>query len=86
MVFGILALDATDITPKRYIVWTAPAPDDETEPEYVKPLAATSALCNAQDALHAYEKAYAEQRAAAGTPEEPIIDTDEDFGSAVALP
>lgn len=85
-VFGISKVPRAGTVGHHYIVWEAPAPQDETEPEYVKPLVAAYGLPAAENALHNIEAAYAEQRAAAGTPEEPIIDTDEDFGSAVALP
>jgi hypothetical protein len=54
-VFGISKLD------RFYLVWEAPAPEDSTEPKYVKPLHISTYLPEAEELLHAAEKRYADE-------------------------
>ena len=86
-VFGITKMEAASY--RFYIVWEAPAPEDETEPEYVKPLHVRVTLTGAQNLLHGEEARY---RAEALQPHLELADTpqvrstdDDEMGDAIAL-
>lgn len=64
MVFGISKIEDCYGT-GCYLVWSAPAPQDETEPEYVKPLAIRLTLKTAQHVLHNLENVYTAGRRSA---------------------
>lgn len=55
LVFGISTVELSN---KTYIMWSAPAPDDDSLPEYVKPLFASPSMEMAQSYLHNVQSAY----------------------------
>lgn len=62
-VFGITKFPNEEAGQVVYLVWSAPAPADDTEPEYVKPLHIRFTLAAAQRMLHSEESKYAEELA-----------------------